>query len=73
VLGFNYRIERAAGRSFEAGGVGGMIEDGRFASLLLPPATKDRYDSGNLLRYRAGATVGGMTLFHRVISPSSNP
>lgn len=73
VPGFNYHLERAAGRTFEAGGIGGMIEAGAFASLLLPGGTTDRYDSGHLLRYRAGVTVEGMRIFHRVENSASAP
>jgi len=35
ILAYNYRQDRAAGRRFERGGIGGLIADGYFAALLL--------------------------------------
>ena len=71
VLAFNYSSDRAAGRSFESGGVGGLIEQGFFQSLLLPSDTGNNYDGGSLQRYRRGESVNGLTVFRRVSPPSS--
>lgn len=56
VPGYNYAPDRAAGIPFERGGIGGLIEEGYFAALLLPPGTETTFDSGRLSRYtRVGA------------------
>jgi hypothetical protein len=52
VLAFGYAQDRAAGRKFERGGVGGLIEEGYFNALILPPQLRDRYDGGSLAQYR---------------------
>ena len=65
VLAFNYTTDRAAGRNFEHGGLGGLIADGYFETLLLPASTGQEYDGGSLRRYRRGETVRGLTVFRR--------
>lgn len=65
VLAFNYNLERADGRTFESGGLGGLIDAGYFQTLLLPLDTQQKYDGGSLCHYRRGQTIGGLTLFHR--------
>jgi hypothetical protein len=65
VLAFNYPIERARGRIFEAGGLGGLIEQGYFASLLLPPGCTDQFDGGRLARYARTGKIGGLSLYRR--------
>ncbi|MDI1249718.1 MAG: hypothetical protein PSV13_12710 [Lacunisphaera sp.] len=65
VVAFNYYLERADGRSFERGGLGGLINAGSFQTLLLPADTQQKYDGGSLRHYRRGPTVGDLTVFHR--------
>ena len=72
VLSFNYTFDLDAGKSFEAGGVGGLIEAGYFSSLLLRPNTQDSFLSGRLTRYTRGETVGDLTVYRRT-TPSSAP
>ena len=52
VLGYGYEALRALGRPMERGGVGGLIEDGYFAALALPPETRDSFDGARLDGYR---------------------
>ncbi len=66
ILGFNYEADRARGRVFEANGIGGLIETGYFASLLLPSNTRDSYDGGSLKRYMRSEEVAGFALYRRV-------
>ncbi len=65
VLAYNYGSDRAAGRSFEADGIGGLIRTGYFRSLLLPAATGQAYDGGDLRQYTRGRSVKGLTVFNR--------
>ena len=66
VLAFGYHRDRARGRPFAFGGVGGLIESGHFATLALPPGTGERFDGGRLTRYRpSGEACGGLVVFHR--------
>lgn len=52
VLSFVYRQERAMGRAFESGGVGGLIERGYFSSIVMFGQDTDRVDGATLDRYR---------------------
>lgn len=70
VLAYNYGHDRNAGRPFEAGGVGGLIEAGFFRSLLLPAGTDASYDGGSLRHYRRGETFNGLTIFRRISPPT---
>jgi hypothetical protein len=63
VYAFKYAGERARGRAFVNGGIGGMIERGELASLLLPQNTGDSYDQAGLGRYERGGTADGFTVF----------
>ena len=63
--------QRLAGKSYEAGGIGGRIERGYFAALLLDPATTDSVYGGKLTRYVRGETVGHLTVYRRATSSSS--
>ena len=72
VLAYYYELDRLAGKSYEAGGIGGLLERGYFAALLLDPATADSVYGGKLSRYVRGETVGHLTVFRRA-TPSSSP
>ena len=48
---WNYEVERRKGVPFEHGGIGGLIDTGYFASLLLPKSIKD-VDGSSFQRYR---------------------
>ena len=52
VLGYGYKAMRAAGRPMERGGVGGLIEDGYFATLVLPLSTINTFDGASIDGYR---------------------
>ncbi len=52
VISYNYFNERSAGLEFERGGIGGLIKDGYFASLLIDKEFKDAYDGTPLDNYR---------------------
>jgi len=63
VLAYNYDADLAAGVRFEDGGVGGMIENGYFASLLLPEHNTGRFLGGKLSRYEPGPLVEKMRVY----------
>ena len=69
VLAFNYGPDRAAGRSFEHNGLGGLIAAGYFRALLLPSATGAEYDGGSLRHYDRGESVGNVTVYRRKPDP----
>lgn len=71
ILSFNYESDRSRGRQFEGGGLGGQIEQGHLAALLLPPGAKDYYDGADLrIRYnRAQEFPHGVVFLHKDISP----
>ncbi len=52
VLFHKYLDMREAGRQFERGGIGGLIEEGYFAALALPTATKGDFEGVSLAGYR---------------------
>ena len=70
VIPFNYGLDRAAGRQFEAGGIGGLITAGYFRTLLLPADTREEYDGGSLRRYKRGEIVNGLIIFRRQVIPT---
>ncbi|HSV29406.1 MAG TPA: hypothetical protein VLL76_07600, partial [Candidatus Omnitrophota bacterium] len=62
---YGYAPGRAAGLAFEGGGVGGLIEAGRFAALALPEPA-DPFDGGRLFRYeRTPLACGHLRVFLR--------
>jgi hypothetical protein len=61
VLAFNYRLFRGDVRGHADAGVGGMIERGEFASLLLQTSRGGIYDGGSLARYRPHVSSQGFT------------
>lgn len=66
VLAFNYHRDRTEGRTFERGGVGGLIESGYFASLLLFSPVATEYDRSHLGQYyRPKSETAGMVLYQR--------
>ncbi len=52
ILTYYYFRDRKAGRKFERDGIGGLISEGYFASLLLGRSITEKYDGGSLARYR---------------------
>jgi hypothetical protein len=65
VLAYQYDMERAKGRVFERDGVGGLIRDGWFASLVVP-ADAARVDGATLERYRRLPDIcGGLGIYVR--------
>ncbi len=65
VLSFRYWHQRQQGLPFEAGGVGGLIEAGRFAALLLPEGAA-RYDGAALDGYaRRDGVCPGWSVWER--------
>lgn len=69
---FHYTDDRERGREFLHDGIGGLIQQGYFAALLLPDHITDTYDHAPLTGYQRGASAGGTTLWLRTPS-SSNP
>ena len=69
VLAFNYELQRAAGQTFEAGGVGGLISSGYFRSLLLPTGANQEYDGAPLHLYQRGESMGDLTIYRRMEAP----
>lgn len=65
VHAFSYYVHRAAGRTFEAGGIGNLVATGYFRSLLLPADTGTEFDQGSLSRYTRGETINKLTIFRR--------
>ncbi|CCQ75463.1 exported protein of unknown function [Magnetospira sp. QH-2] len=51
ILSWNYRLERSLGVPFQHGGVGGLIDSGYFASLLVPE-TAEELDGSRMEKYR---------------------
>lgn len=63
---FNYFSERERGRRhFEHGGIGGLIQQGHFAALLLRDTNGDHYDGAPLTAYEKVRSAGGATLYLR--------
>jgi len=69
---FNYPNDRARGRGFAHDGIGGLIREKYFKSLLLPEDTTDNYDGASLEGYRGAAHAAGMTLW-LLATPTGNP
>jgi len=60
-----------AGRAFERGGIGGLIEEGFFEALMLSGDLKGGYDGGALGKYRpTGEKCSGYQIL-RKIKPTS--
>lgn len=71
VLGYGYETLRAAGRTMERGGVGGLVEEGYFAALALPPPTTNTFDGARLDGYRPAPTgCPAFKVFLRASPPS---
>lgn len=67
VLAYGYVQDRAAGREFESGGIGGLIEKGYFKALILSPQLSDRFDGGSLALYRlTGKPCGTYRVYLKV-------
>ncbi len=64
VLAFNYDWDRRHGRTFEAGGIGGLLDQGYFAAALLPIG-RVPWDGSELSRYVPAQQVGDMMLYVR--------
>ncbi|MBF0153967.1 MAG: hypothetical protein HQL64_09540 [Magnetococcales bacterium] len=66
-LAYHYWGDRARGRTFERGGVGGLIEEGYFGSLLLETSTGESYDQGRLDTFyrRTNRHCGRFVLYER--------
>lgn len=62
---FNYPLQYAMGAAFKGGGIGGMVADGRFASLLLPRSTTSTYYGGQLTHYHRGQSVDNYAVYLR--------
>lgn len=66
LLSFYYHSDRDGGRVFESDGIGGLIKDGYFASLVFekPVAT---FDGASLVQYQhQPATCGSWTVYHKI-------
>ena len=64
VLAYNYWSDRHANRSFEHNGIGGLIGQGYFNTLILPPLVTNTYDGASLNAYEPYQDVcGGYAVF----------
>lgn len=73
VLAFNYDWDRRHGRDFESGGIGGLLDQGYFASTLLPVG-RVPWDGSDLSRYTGAQQVGDMMLYRRKgTAPGAEP
>ncbi len=66
---FNYPLDRAAGKRFAAGGIGGLISSGHFAGLLLEPGPNGAYDGASLAGFAASGRAEGLVAFVRRAEP----
>ena len=74
VIHYNYPRDRASGVPMQGGGVGGLIDDGYFETLVLPAGSKDGYDGSGLKRYRPRPqTCPGLQIYDRVDGPKHVP
>jgi hypothetical protein len=65
ILAYNYGPDRAAGRRFERGGIGGLIADGYFGALLLDVPT-GRFDGARIaVRYERRGRCAGQDIWLR--------
>ena len=65
VYGYNYAADRAHGRIFERGGIGGLVGEGYFGALALPKDAQS-VDGGPLTRYElADPDCGGLAIYVR--------
>ncbi len=72
VIHYNYPMDRASGVAMQGGGVGGLIDDGYFATLVLPAESNNRFDGSELKRYRSRAQIcPGLLIYDRVRAPVS--
>ncbi|MDA1089166.1 MAG: hypothetical protein O3A85_02470 [Proteobacteria bacterium] len=66
VMHLNYPFDRAAGIKMEGGGVGGLIDQGYFATLALDKGRNGHFDGSNLKRYRSRPEVcAGLIIYDR--------
>lgn len=65
VTAYNYAADRSAGRNFERGGIGGLIAEGYFGTLVIAPE-QATVDGASLDRYEVrDAKCGGLTVLTR--------
>ena len=65
VVSYNYETDRRAGLAFERGGIGGMVENGEFAALVLRDGD-ETLDGGHLDRYeRRPGSCGHFVAYRR--------
>ena len=65
---YNYPTDREAGLEMEAGGIGGLIEQGYFKTLVLPTAV-DSFDGGALTLYVKQRQCEGYDVYRLVAQP----
>ena len=69
---YNYPADRSRLRSFQGDGLGGLIREGYFSSLLLPEDTQDKYDGNRLSdHYVRASSVAGLAVYLRIPVPPS--
>lgn len=73
VLAFHYQSDRQNNKTFERNGIGGLISEGYFSSLLLYNSSNDSYDGASLANYEQISTVEGMTLYQRKVQQAQFP
>ena len=66
VLHLNYPFDLAAGIEMEGGGIGGLIDQGYFATLALDKGRKGHFDGSELKRYRSRpGDCAGLIIYDR--------
>jgi len=64
VLAYNYWQDRKDNRTFEHNGIGGLIQQGYFNTLILPAVITTHFDAGDLSAYqREPVTCMGFAVF----------
>lgn len=72
-ISYNYPRDRSAGRWFEQGGFGGLVERGYFGTIILAPGATPSFDGADLTgRYRlAKANCAGIDIYVRAADGGS--
>jgi hypothetical protein len=66
ILSFPYRWERAAGRPFERDGVGGLIREGYFRTIVVSAGAPPEYDGATFAGYgRRVSDCAGLDIYYR--------
>ena len=74
VTHFNYYTDRVAGIEKEGGGIGGLMDRGYFATIVLSSNATGRFDGSDLSRYRPRPTAcPDVVIYDRIDGPALAP